>query len=369
MILGIDTSTHFEELQKGAKYFLDGKEINPLEAFRSNNVSVMRIRVWNNPYDEEGNPYLAGTCDVNNFLKLAKLARSLGYEILLDLHYSDFWADPAKQTCPKAWVGKSFEEIEECVYEFTKEVLAKAKSQGIDISYIQIGNEITNGMVWPYGKLDISVSPRTGYENLTRLLKSGIKGAKEIFKDIKIIIHLERSFDQVTYREYFENLRKFGVNYDIIGMSYYPYWHGTFDEFFANVEMCKKEFNKEIFIMETSFAFTTKDYLIEEGKDPQLVINEKNEDELSQKLPYPMTIEGQEDYVKELIRLSKVHGIGAIFYWEPCWIPGEGICWSSPSSQKYIHEEGKEYRNEWCNQCLFDYEGNALPGFSAYKLD
>ena len=106
MILGIDVSTYLEELAHGAKFYDGEREIDPLDTFRENGVSHMRIRVWNNPFSEAGEPYLAGSCDIDHYLKLAALAKSKGYEILLDLHYSDFWADPGKQFIPKAWVGQ-----------------------------------------------------------------------------------------------------------------------------------------------------------------------------------------------------------------------------------------------------------------------
>ena len=153
MILGIDVSTYFEELAANAKYYENGIEVNPLDLFIKNNVNYMRIRVWNNPYNEEGKPYLGGTCDVDNFIKLAKLAISKGFKILLDLHYSDFWADPGKQFLPKAWQGKGIDEVEQELYKFTKDVCLKAKEEGIEIDLIQVGNEITNGICWPLGRL------------------------------------------------------------------------------------------------------------------------------------------------------------------------------------------------------------------------
>ena len=204
MILGIDVSTYFEELAANAKYYDNDKEVDPLDMFTKNGVNYMRIRVWNDPYNEDGKPYLGGTCDVDNFIKLSKLALSKGYKILLDLHYSDFWADPGKQMLPKKWVNKSLEEVSKLLYDFTIDTLTKAKNEGIDIELIQIGNEITNGICWPIGRLiEHESGPRTNYENLAVLLKSGIKAAKEIFPNVKTILHLERSYDQVVYKEFF----------------------------------------------------------------------------------------------------------------------------------------------------------------------
>lgn len=368
MVLGIDVSTYFEELEAGAKYFLDGKEIEPLDEFISNGVSYMRIRVWNNPFDEEGNPYLGGTNDLATCVKLAKLAKEKGYKFIIDFHYSDFWADPGKQFAPKAWKDLSFEEVKNELGKFTKEALQTLKDGGIDVEYVQIGNEITNGMCWPFGKLDETISPRGNYENLSILLKEGCKAAKEVYPNIKTIIHLERSYDIAIYNEYFENIIKNGVEFDVIGMSYYPYWHGTFEQLFANVENCKKNFNKEIMIMELGFGFTLEDYLLTNNGTTQLVINEKNLETLTKSLPHPISPEGQKLFVRDFLKLAKEHEISGVVYWEPIWTPqGEKICWASTHGQKYINELGKSTRNEWSNQCLFDYEGHALPAFKEFK--
>ena len=370
MILGIDVSTYFEEEKAHAKYYDNGKEVFPLDLFRNNGVEYMRIRLWNNPYSEEGEPYLAGTCDFDNFIRLAKLAQSKGYKVVLDFHYSDFWADPGKQMMPKEWANLSLEKVEEKLYNFTKNTLIKAKEEGIDIPFTQIGNEITNGMCWPLGKLIDSENGqvRGNYEGLTRLLKAGIKAAREVYNDIKIILHLERSYDQNVYREFFTQMEKYNVSYDIIGASYYPYWHGTFEQFFANMNMCKETFKKDIMVMELGYGFTLEDYIKTNNGTCQLVINDQSLSTTNFNKPYPLTKEGQAQFIKEFLSLAKKNGIRGVFYWEPLWIPGENICWASPAGQKYIHEEGKSTRNEWANQCLFGYDGEKLPSFDEYKI-
>ncbi len=367
MILGIDVSTYFEEEAVGAKYYHNGKEIDPLKQFINQGVNYMRIRVWNNPYSLDGKPYLGGSCDEDNFIKLAKKAQEYGYHIILDLHYSDFWADPNKQTCPKEWQGLEFEKIVQNVENFTKKVLIHAKNENINVEYIQIGNETTHGMIWPYGRLDYSVKPHGNFDKLTTLFKAGIKGAKEIFPEIKTIIHLERSFDQAVYYEYFDQLRKYNVEFDVIGMSYYPYWHGNFDEFFANVNMCKKEFHKDVMVMELGYGFTLEDYLLTNNGVNHMVINEESAKEFIDKLPYPISKEGQGKFIKRFLELCRENEVLGVNYWEPLWIPGNGICWASKEGQEYINEVGKSTRNEWANQCFFDYEGRANPAFDEYK--
>ena len=369
MLLGIDVSTYFEEEAVGAKYFCDGKEFDPLKAFIDQGVNCMRIRVWNDPYSEDGKPYLGGTNDVDTFIKLGKLAKKYGYSILLDIHYSDFWVDPIKQTVPKAWQGLPFNKIVENVYQFTKDCLVKAKENDLDIPYIQIGNEITNGILWPYAKLDSSTKPRGGYDKLAEILIAGIKASKEIYPDIKTIIHLERSYDAETFEEYFSSIIALGVEFDIIGMSYYPTWHKSFKELFHNVDNCHAKFHKEVMIMETSYGWTFEDYLPGHELDYQMVLNTKILKELDIHLDYPISPEGQKQYIIDLIEQSKKHDVIGIFYWEPMWIPhNEDLCWASKEAQKYIGEENRSTRNEWANQCLFDYQGNMLPAFKEYKV-
>jgi len=157
---------------------------------------------------------------------------------------------------------------------------------------------------------------------------------------------------------------KYKVEYDYIGASYYPYWHGTFDEFFSNMNMCKETFNKPVMVMELGYGFTLEDYIKTNNGAAQLVINE----EFAFNQPYPLTPEGQAQFVEEFLKRAKENDIKGIFYWEPIWIPGDGICWASKEGQKYIHEEGKSTRNEWANQCLFDYNGQKLPSFDKFKL-
>ena len=364
MILGIDASTYLEELAHGAKYYDGNIEIDPLDAFVKNGVNYMRIRVWNNPYGENGEPYLAGTADLENYIKLGKLAKSKGYHLYMDLHYSDFWADPGKQFIPKAWRDYTLDELCEAVYSFTKHCLEVSLREGVAPEMIQVGNEITNGILWPVGKLEVD-GKRGNYENFIKLIKSGCRACREILPDAKIMLHLERSNDQAVYQEFFSEMEGANVDFDIIGASYYPFWHGTPDELFANLEKCKR-FGKEIVIAELGYGFTTEGYCLN-GKECRLVV-----DESLSRVPgftdvYPMTPEGQKEFIHYIIKRARESGIDGIFYWEPIWLPGEGICWASEEAQRYIHEEGKSTHNEWANQCLFDYEGKKLPAFDEFR--
>ncbi len=368
MFLGIDTSVYLEQKRRGAVYFDGDTPVDPLDLFRANGVECMRIRLWVNPASESGEPYMAGNCDLEHFFELASLARSKGYSIMLDFHYSDFWTDPAKQTIPKGWEKNDIEKLCRQVYDYTVKTLAAIKAKNIPLAYIQVGNEITNGMLWPLGLLKESGGAvREGYPNLIKLLKSGIKACREIVPETALILHLERSFDQAVYDEFFTQMQTADVDYDIIGYSYYPQWHGTFDMFFANVDMCKK-FGKRQMAVEVSYAFTLKDYLAVDTAHTELALGENNIGIIPYKLEFPTTPEGQAEFTKKFIALCKKHGVESAFWWEPLWTPVNGNGWASVDAQKYIGIEPKYTRNEWANQCLFDYRGRKLPAFDAYKL-
>lgn len=365
MILGIDVSTYLEELEHGAQFFDGSTPVDPLDAFARNGVDYMRIRVWNDPYGPDGQPYLAGSCDMDNYIRLATLAKSKGYRLLMDLHYSDFWADPGKQFPPKAWANLEIDQLETAVYTFTRACLIKAREADVAPDMIQVGNEITNGMLWPLGKLELPDGSRGNYPNFCRLVGAGCRACREIVPQAQIALHLERSNDQAVYQEFFTKMEEAGIDYDIIGASYYPYWHGTPQELFENLRRCRS-FGKELMIMELGYGFTIRPY-IQHGEETRLVIDADRAYVPGFTEIYPITPGGQEAFVRDFLALAEENGIGGIFYWEPLWLPGEGICWASEAGQAYIHEEGKSTANEWANQCLFDYEGKKLPAFDAYR--
>lgn len=365
MILGIDASTYLEELDHGAKFYDGNTEIDPLDAFVSNGVDYMRIRVWNDPKSPEGEPYLAGTCDIDHYVRLGKLAKSKGFKLLLDFHYSDFWADPGKQFIPKAWADFGIDEMVEAVYSFTKECLEIAVKNDVAPTLIQVGNEITNGILWPIGRLE-NDGKRGNYDNFCRLIDAGCRACREVVPEAKIILHLERSNDKAVYQEFFTEMANHGIDYDIIGASYYPYWHGTPEGLVENLNACKT-FNKEIMVVELGYGFTEKGYSLN-GSEIRLVIDEERSNIPGVTDVYPISPDGQANYINYIIATLRDNSIGGLFYWEPLWLPGEGICWASEAGQAYIHEEGKSTANEWANQCLFDYEGKKLPAFDKFKL-
>jgi arabinogalactan endo-1,4-beta-galactosidase len=267
---------------------------------------------------------------------------------------------------PKAWRDYGIDEMVGAVYDFTREILVTAVREGVAPEYIQVGNEITNGILWPIGRLIEGEGERGNYESLTRLLDAGCRACREIVPTAKIILHLERSNDKAVYREFFSNMEDAGIDYDIIAASYYPYWHGTPDELFDNLKECRR-FGKDIMVGELGYGFTTQAYSLD-GESKRLVIDSERAYVPGFTEKYPLSPDGQARFIEDFLHRARANGISGIFYWEPLWLPGEGICWASPEGQKYIAEEGKSTANEWANQCLFDYEGQKLPAFDKYKV-
>ena len=366
MILGIDVSTYLEELERGAKFYDGDLEIDPLDAFVKNGVDWMRIRIWNDPYSAEGEPYLAGTCDLDHYIRLATLAKSKGFHIFMDIHYSDFWADPGKQKIPKAWVGLDVDGLEKAVYDFTELCLKTAKENGVEPEMIQIGNEITKGILWPICQLEGDDGIRGNYDNFFKVVGAGCRAARDTSPETKILLHLERGTCAEVYQEFFSEADKRGIEYDVIGASYYPFYHGNPDEIFATLDSCK-HFGKELVLAEVGYGFTTEGYYMN-GKENPLIITTGGITDPDITKTFPISPEGQAAYFRYLINRCKENGILGAFYWEPLWIPGENIHWASPSALSYVGEEGYPTLNQWSNQCLFDYEGRKLPAFDEYRL-
>lgn len=367
MILGIDVSTLLEQQRLAhPKYTKNHKEIDPFLLFKDNGVSHIRIRIWNNPYDEKGEPYLGGTCDLNNAIELYKTLKRYNFKYFIDFHYSDFWVDPSKQFLPKAWANFTFDELNEAIYQFTKDNLLKIKETDMDVDLIQIGNETTHGMCWPLGELRHEEERKESFKKLTTLLKSGIKAAREIYPNAQIIIHLEKSYDQYCYDEYVRELKENNVDFDILGSSYYRFFHHSLKEYFACQDMVREKYGVRVMNVEFAYPFTLNDYQKESEDLNHMAVNKTTLDVST--LECPPTKEGQAEFVDKFIKTAKEHKFEGIFYWEPMWIPGPGICWASIEAQKYQKLTVKDARNEWSNQCLFDYEGEACPALEKYRL-
>lgn len=183
-IKGADLSTLLELEKCGARYFDGGEEKEILSILKGYGFNSVRLRLWNDPYDKEGKPYGAGTNDLDVTIKTAKKVVDAGFGFLFNLHYSDFWADPGKQIKPKAWENYSVEELEQAVFDFTKDSMEALHKAGAKPTMVQVGNELSNGLLWPEGR-------KPGWDNITRFVNAGIRGVRVVDKSVPIMIHLD----------------------------------------------------------------------------------------------------------------------------------------------------------------------------------
>ncbi len=347
-IKGIDVSMLYQIEENGGKFYDNGIEKDPLEILKDHGVNWIRLRVWNDPFDETGKPLGGGNCDYIKMTKIAQRAKSLGLKVCLDFHYSDWWADPGKQNKPKAWKNLKGTSLVKEVSNFTFKVLDYMKKNSALPDMVQLGNEVNNGFLWPDGQL-IGVNVG-GFDGFVKLLNAGISSVRRVSKSIKIALHLSDGGNNSLYRWFFEEITRREIDFDIIGVSYYPYWHGTLEELRANLKDISQRYNKDVVILETAYAWTLQDIDGHPnifGGDMEIMGG------------YKATIQGQATAIRDIMevvaQVPNGRGLG-IFYWEGCWIPVKGAGW----------KEGEG--NPWENQALFDFNGNALPSLDVFNL-
>lgn len=358
LIRGADISILADMEKSGAGYYENGVKKDALQILKNNGVNYVRLRLWQDPYDDQGNSYGAGTNDLNTTIALAKRAKNLGLKVLLDFHYSDFWVDPGKQNLPKAWENYSFEQLDAALYGYTKSVLTEMKNNGVYPDMVQIGNELNSGMLWPHGK---SWGEGGGeFDRLATFLKSGIRGVKETQPvDTPIMLHLADGGDTDVFTWWFDEITKRGVDYDLIGLSYYPYWHGSMNTLQTTMNTISARYDKEVNVVETAYGHTTANAdSMPNAFGPEQEIAGG----------YAATPAGQREYLNDLVtRIQTVpneKGNG-FFYWEPLWYNGN-VSWATAAGMNYLGVQSQT-GNEWDNQAMFDFNGQALPSLKAFQ--
>lgn len=367
VLIGMDFSS-LEEVEGFGGVFYDGGKPDELPVILARHgVRASRIRLWLDPHDSEGGNYGGGTCDLDCVIRIAKRSKALDMKLLLDFHYSDFWCDPGKQTIPKAWQNLSLDEMAEALYKYTRDVLDTMRAEGVYPDMVQVGNEITHGTLWPLAKLEFDKPEKlpSDFDNLAKVVRAGCKAVRES-GDAKIMLHLENSGNNELWRTWFDNMIARGVEFDIIGASYYPVWHGGFDRLKANMDDMAQRYGKPIHIVETAYAFTKEPH---EACSLAGIANSTPDVTADGTPPsFPYTKEGQRDFLLALIEMTaNIHGgLGqAVWYWEPGWLPKAGTTWASDAAKIYVNEADKEGGNEWAPLCLFDYQGEATPALLA----
>lgn len=361
-IKGVDLSTLPEVEQCGARFFDGGVQKDVLDILKAYGIDSVRVRLWNDPYSEDGEPYGAGTNDLDKAIALMKRMMKKGFDVLLDIHYSDFWADPGKQIKPKAWKDYHADQLEEAVYVYTKDVMTRLKQEQILPAMVQVGNELSNGLLWPEGRVP-------DYDNIARFVSAGIRGVHAVDSNIPIMIHLDNGGNNALYREWFDHYMERGEDFEVIGLSYYPFWHGTLDMLTDNMNDLAVRYGKDLVIAEVSMGFSMEDYANYEKLNANARKGYATKPKLVEKIEYPMTEKGQADFMEDFlnrIRHIKNDKGKGFYYWEPAWIPVPGSGWATKASLKYMKDPGP-CGNEWANQALFDYEGNALPALSVIR--
>ena len=364
-INGMDVSQVISLENSGVKYYnFDGEEEDVLKILSDNGINYIRVRVWNNPYDREGNGFGGGNCTIDTAVELGKRATKYGMKLLVDFHYSDFWADPSKQMCPRAWLEMTIDEKALALYQYTKESLQKLKDANVDVGMVQIGNETNNGL-----------AGETTWYNRTILMKKASEAIREVTPKAKIAVHFANPEKAGSYQNYASKLNYYNLDYDIFASSYYPYWHGSLENLQTVLDEISDTYNKDTLVVETSYAYTTKD------TDS---FSNTISDGGSVDKPYPYTIQGQASEIRDIIQTvcNMKRGIG-VFYWEGAWISvGDnyeenlskweqyGSGWASSYSYIYDPEDaGKYYGGSAVdNQAFFDENGKALESLKVWSL-
>ncbi len=362
-IKGMDLSTLLEVEECGGTFSDHGVPGGAMEILQGYGMNMVRLRLWNDPYSETGEPYGAGTNDLPRTMTLARRAKALGLGWLLDFHYSDFWADPGKQTIPKAWRGLDEAGLADAVYTYTRDVLRTLDEAGLMPDMVAVGNELTKGLLWPYGK-----TPNFGA--IVRFLNSGIRAVREADKTIPVMLHLDNGGNNAMYCAWFDSyFAHGGADFEYIGLSYYPFWHGTLQDLEANMNDISVRYRKNLILTEVSTAFTMEEYQAYEQLPDALRKGMATTPALVEPVPYPMSPEGQSAFLEDIMELIRAvpEGRGkGFFYWEPAWLPVPGSGWANDAALAYTGERGPG-GNEWANQALFDYEGRALPALETIR--
>ena len=364
---GMDASAVLALENSGAKYYnFDGEEQDVFMTLAQAGVNYIRLRVWNDPYNENGNGYGGGNNDVATAIALGQRATKYGMKVCIDFHYSDFWADPKKQFVPKAWEGMDIEEKSDALYNFTLESLTQLLDAGVDVGMVQIGNEINNGM-----------SGETDVANVRKLLTAGSKAVREAAansgKEILVAVHYTNIDDMKKLDTLLTGLQVKEIDYDIVGLSFYPYWHGTIEDLKNAIIHIRDTYGKKVYVAENAYCYTAEDG---DGSANSV----EGTDDLAE--GYSASVQGQANEVRDVCAAASEAGAEGVFYWEGTWIPvgpadadnsnlweKYGSGWASSYASGYDPKDAGQYYGgcSWDNQAMFDFTGHPLASLNVFK--
>ncbi len=365
-ILGMDVSSVLAEEASGVKYYdFAGQERDLFEILAENGVTHIRVRVWNHPYDAEGRGYGGGNNDAAAAAEIGRRAAKAGLKLIVDFHYSDFWADPGKQMVPLEWKDLDIEAKSEALYAFTRDSLKQIRAAGARIDVVQIGNE-TNG----------ALCGEKIWFNIQSLMQAGAKAVREVCPKALVAVHFANPENAEAYASYASKLDYYSVDYDVFASSYYPYWHGTLENLSAVLGSIAGTYGKKVMVVETSYAYT--------DEDTDFSGNTIGAGGGVSK-PWPYTVQGQANALQAVAETVAgiPNGIG-VCYWEGAWISvGQssweensakwekyGSGWASSYAAAYDPEDaGKWYGG--CavdNQAFFGPDGHPLESLKVFGL-
>ncbi|MBR1685633.1 MAG: glycosyl hydrolase 53 family protein, partial [Clostridia bacterium] len=300
--LGMDVSSVLAEEASGVVYKdAQGQAQDLFSLLHENGVNLIRVRIWNDPFDSEGRGYGGGNNDLAAAVEIGKRAGAYGMPLLVDFHYSDFWADPSKQMVPKAWEGMDIKTKAEALYAYTRDCLETLRDAGVEVAMVQVGNE-TNG----------AMCGEKIWKNIVyHLMAAGIRAVREVYPEALAAVHFANPENAENYLNYASKLQYYMLDYDVFGTSYYPYWHGTLENLQSVLSEIQSLYGKKVMVMETSYAWT-----LEDGDFSGNTIGEAG----GYEKPWPITVQGQSNELREFVAaVSEIGGIGL------CWREGARV--------------------------------------------
>lgn len=363
-IRGVDISSILAVENAGVTFCNEyGRKQDIFRTLSEHGVNYIRVRVWNEPYDSRGNSYGGGNCDLYTAAEIGRRAAKYSMKLLVDIQYSDFWADPEKQTRPKYWIQHDHETLKGEIYKYTAWVLETISEAGGNIGMVQVGNE-TNCFFC--GETDMY--------KICDLFASGDQAIRDFDRSVLIAHHFANP-STGSYAWYAQVMDECNLDYDVFATSYYPYWHGTTENLTTVLKEIADTYNKYVMVAETAYPYTSE--------DGDTFGNAVSEDSDSAVFRYDISVEGQAQCLTDVFQaVANVgeKGIG-VFYWEPAWLGVNGISWEEQSSlwKKYGSGWATDYAAEYDasvtgaggssydNQALFDFEGNSLKSLQVFR--
>ena len=338
MFVGGDISA-LERIERAGAVFRDnGQPGDAIAILRAHGANGFRLRIFVNPNDSE-----VQVNDLAYTLRMAKRIKNAGAKLLLDFHYSDTWADPGRQTTPAAWTNLGFDSLARVVETYTAHVIAQLKHEGTLPDIVQVGNEIDHGMLWPVGAIGVAgADTLLEWEHFTGLIKAGIRGVRDALApndSVRIMLHYSGGGNLAGTRWFFDHMSRYGVPYDLIGLSYYPWWHGTLGDLRANLAATADRYGIDLMVVETAYPWRAGGW---EGFATNTAT-----------MAWPISRTGQATFLHDVraavVATPHEHGAGVV-WWYPEAIPVPGL---------YVWAGG--------SLALFDSTGNVLPAVAAIR--